>query len=112
MKQNEGSCACRIEKEAKRGMRQKQKDEWKSWLDFDFIQSTTRKRASQVALVVKNPPANVRDVRDLGSTPGSGRSPGGGYGSPLQSSCLENSHGQRSLVGCVWSIGSQRVGQD
>ena len=36
---------------------------------------------------------------DLGSIPGSGRSPGGGYGNPLQYSCLENSHGWRRLVG-------------
>ena len=36
---------------------------------------------------------------DLGSVPGLGRSPGGGHGNPLQYSCLENPHGQRSLVG-------------
>ena len=36
---------------------------------------------------------------DLGSIPGSGRSPGGGHGNPLQYSCLENPHGQRSLEG-------------
>ena len=47
-------------------------------------------RASQVALVVKNSPANAEDVRDMGLIPGSGRSPGGGRGNPLQSSCLEN----------------------
>ena len=41
--------------------------------------------------VVKNPPANARNIRDTGSTPGAGRSPGGGYGNPLQYSCLENS---------------------
>ena len=41
-------------------------------------------------LVVKNPPANAGDVRDAGSLPGSGRSPGGGDGNPLQCSCLEN----------------------
>ena len=35
-------------------------------------------------------PANAEDTRDLGSIPGSGRSPGGGNGSPLQYSCLEN----------------------
>ena len=35
----------------------------------------------------------------LGSIPGLGRFPGGGYGHPLQYSCLENSHGQRNLVG-------------
>ena len=55
---------------------------------------------SLVALVVKNPPANAGDLRDMGSTPGSGRSPGEGYdGNPLQDSCLENPHGQRSLAG-------------
>ena len=36
---------------------------------------------------------------DLGSVPGLGRSPGGGHGDPLQYSCLENPHGQRSLAG-------------
>ena len=46
--------------------------------------------ASQVALVVKDPPANVGDVRDVGSIPGSGRSPGEGHGNPPQNSCLEN----------------------
>ena len=45
---------------------------------------------TQVALVVKNPPADAGDVRDTGSIPGSGRSPGGEHGSPLQYSCLEN----------------------
>jgi len=36
---------------------------------------------------------------DLASIPGFGRSPGGGHGNPLQYSCPENPHGQRSLVG-------------
>ena len=40
--------------------------------------------------VVKNPPANAGDIRDMGSVPGSGRSPGEGNGSPLQYSCPEN----------------------
>ena len=39
---------------------------------------------------LKNPPANAGDVRDAGSIPGSGRSPGGGHGNPFQYSCLEN----------------------
>ena len=43
-----------------------------------------------VALVVKNPHVNAGDVRDSGSTPGSGRSSGGGHGNPLQYSCLED----------------------
>ena len=46
--------------------------------------------ASQVALVVKNPPANEGDVRDVGSVPGLQRSPGGGHGNPLQYSYLED----------------------
>ena len=46
--------------------------------------------ASHVALVLKNPSASVGDVRDRGSVPGLGRSPGEGHGSPLQYSCLEN----------------------
>ena len=47
----------------------------------------------------KEPPANAGDIRDEGSIPGWGRSPGGGRGNPLQYSCLENLQGQRSLVG-------------
>ena len=46
---------------------------------------------SQVALVVKNPPANAGDIKDVGSIPGLGRSPGEGHGNPLQYSFLENS---------------------
>ena len=43
-----------------------------------------------VVQVVKSPPANAGDKRDAGLIPGSGRSPGGGQGKPLQYSCLEN----------------------
>ena len=57
-----------------------------------------RKRASQVALVVKNLPASAGVMRDMGSIAGSGRSPGG-HGNPLLYSCLEKPYGQRSLVG-------------
>ena len=49
--------------------------------------------------MVRNLPANAGDIRDTGSIPGLGRSPGGGHGSLFQDSCLENPHGQRSLVG-------------
>ena len=40
------------------------------------------------------------NVGDLGSIPGLGRAPEGGHGNPLQYTCLENPHGQRSLAGC------------
>ena len=43
-----------------------------------------------MVLVVKNPPANAGDARDVGLMPGSGRSPGVGNGNPFQYSCLEN----------------------
>ena len=43
-----------------------------------------------MVLVVKKPPVNAGDVREVGSIPGSGRSRGGGHGNPLQYSCLEN----------------------
>ena len=49
--------------------------------------------------MVKNLPANARDLGDVGLMPGSGRSPGGGHGNPLQYSSLEHPHGQRSVVG-------------
>ena len=41
-------------------------------------------------LMVKNLPANAEDIRNMGSTPGLGRSSGGGHGNPLWYSCLEN----------------------
>ena len=49
-----------------------------------------RGKASQVVLVVKNPPAYAGDIRDAGSVPGTGRSPRGGHDNLLQYSCLEN----------------------
>ena len=48
--------------------------------------------------MVKNPPASAGDGVDTGSIPGSERCPGGGRGKPVQYSCLENPHGQRSLA--------------
>ena len=47
-------------------------------------------RASQVALMVKNPAANAGDTREADTIPGLGRSPGGGNGNPPQYTCLEN----------------------
>ena len=64
------------------------------WLDLDT--DIHDKRASQVALVVKNLPASSGDVRDVGSIPESGRSPGDGNGDPLQYSCLENTMYRRT----------------
>ena len=60
------------------------------YLVKSLVKGTMATGASQVALVVKNPPANAGDRRDAGSIPGSGRSPGGGQGNPLRYFCLEN----------------------
>ena len=57
---------------------------------WSWISCSSKLQISHVALVVKNLPANVGDLRDSSSIPGSGRSPGGGRGNPLQCSCLEN----------------------
>ena len=51
--------------------------------------------------MIKNSIANVGDVRDMGSIPGSGRSLEEGNGNLLKYPCLEKSHGWRNLVGCI-----------
>ena len=64
-----------------------------------------------MALVVKNMPASAGDIRDVGSIPGLGRSPGGGHGNLLQYSCLENPMDKGAWQG-LQSIGLQRVVHD
>ena len=65
---------------------------------------------SQVALVVKYPPANAGDITDLGSIPGSRRAPGGENGTSLQYSCLEKPVDRRAWQTSVMEL--QRVGHD
>ena len=60
--------------------------------------------ASQVALVVKNLPPNAGDIRDIGSIPGLGRSPGGAHGNPLLYSCLENPMDREHWQATVYRI--------
>ena len=59
----------------------------------------------------KNPLANAGDVRDAGSIPESGRSPGGGHDNPLQYSCMENPL-DRTAYSRLQSKGLQRVRHD
>ena len=56
------------------------------------MSSTLRYFKFKISLcpLVKKPPANTGDVKDMGLTPGSGRSPGEGHGNALQYPCLEN----------------------
>ena len=65
--------------------------------------------ASQVALVIKNPPANAGDIRDAGSIPMSERSPGGGHGNSLQYSCLENPMDRGAWRATVLGVAKSRT---
>ena len=62
-----------------------------------------------MALVVKNMPANAGDDRDSVSIPGSGRSPGGGHGNPLQYSCLENSMNREAWWATVRGVAKSQT---
>ena len=66
--------------------------------------------ASQGWLVVKNPPASVGDIRDTGSIPGSGKSPGKGHSDPLLYSCLKNPMDRGAWRAVVRGV--ERVGHD
>ena len=58
--------------------------------------------------MVRDLPANAGDVRDMDSIPGSGRSPGGGHGNLLRSSCLENTMDK----GAWWATATQHAARD
>ena len=80
-----------------------QEDSFNKWIiDTHHFKN----RASQGALVVKKPPANAGDIRDIGSIPGWGRSPRGQHGNSLQYSCLEN-----PINSEVWLAAVHRVTQ-
>ena len=59
--------------------------------------------------MVKNTPANAGDLRDVGSTPGLGRSPGGGSGNPFQFSCLENPMNRGSWQAIVHRVAQSQT---
>ena len=65
--------------------------------------------ASQVVPVVKNLPPTAGDVKDSGLIPGSGRSPGGGHGNPLQGSCVENPMERRAWRATVHGVAKSRA---
>ena len=88
----------------KKQNKQKDTSESLSILDLSVLK---REGASQVALLVKNLSANAGNIRDLGSIPGSGGSPGGGHGNPLQCYCLEDPVDKEP--GVLWSIIAQRI---
>ena len=63
-----------------------------------------------MVLVLKNLPANAGDTGDTDSIPGSGKSPGGGHGNPLQYSCLENPMDRGAWQATVWGITKSQTG--
>ena len=67
------------------------------------------RRSFQVVPMVKNPPANAGDIRDMGSIPGLGRSPGEGHGNPLQYSCLENPMDRGAWWATVYGVAKSRT---
>ena len=75
------------------------------------MQTPQVKRVSQVALVVKNLPANAGDVRDAGSIPELGRSPGEGNGYPLQYSCLENPMDRGAWWATVYRVSESHMAE-
>ena len=59
--------------------------------------------------MVKSPPADARDIRDMGLISGLGRSPGGGHGSPLQCSCLENPMDRKTWQAMVHRVAKSQT---
>ena len=59
--------------------------------------------------MVKSPPANAGDSRDVDSIPGLGRSPGGGNGNPLQYSCLENPMDRKAWRATVHGVAKRQT---
>ena len=71
---------------------------------LSVFQNLNHLKIYKVVLVVNNVPTNSRDTRDVGLIPGSGRSPGGGNGNPLQYSCLENSMDRGAWQASLYEI--------
>ena len=80
--------------------------EWVESRKSHNLSRMDRTGASQVVLVVKNPPVNAGDV---GSVLGSGRSPGEGKGDPLQYSCLENPMGRGARWATVQTVTNSQM---
>ena len=59
--------------------------------------------------MVKNPPANAGDMRNVGSIPGLEKFPGGGHGNPLQYSCLENPMDREAWPGVVHGVTKSQI---
>ena len=83
--------------------------EQKQWETKFKVKETDLDFSSQVALLVKNPPANARDTGDSGSIPGLGRYPGVGNCNPLQYSCLGNSMDKGAWLAVVHGVAKSQT---
>ena len=77
--------------------------------NINLKQNNKLKRASQAALMVKNPPANASKGRNVGLIPGWGRSPGEGHSNPLQYSCMENPIDKGAWWASVYGVAQSRT---
>ena len=77
--------------------------------ELDTTEQLHLEWASQMTLVVKNLPASVGVVRDVGSVSGLGRSPGGGHSNPLQHSCLESPMDRGAWWAAVHRVAKSRT---
>ena len=76
---------------------------------FSFSYLITLIKGFPVVVVVKNPPANARDITDAGWFPGSGKSPGGWHGKPLQYSFLQNPMNRKTWWATVHRVAKSQT---
>ena len=99
-----------LDKRQGRKQRAMSQESFSSGLGWILIFYITDPCGFQVVLEVKNPPASAGDVRDAAAIPGSGRSPGGGHGNPLQYSWLENPMDTGACLAPVHRIAKSQTG--
>ena len=108
-----------VRTEPEEGLWSRERQERKAWgegkpswmLGVGFEVCIGVHQGSQVALVVKNPPANAGDTKDMGSILGLRRYPGEGSGNPLQYSCLENPMNRGTWLAVVHRVTDSQTRQ-
>ena len=81
------------------------------WATVHRVPKSWTQLSDFTSLVVKNPPANAGNIRQAGSIPGLGRSPGGGHGNPIQNSCLENPMDRGAWRATVYRVAKSQTVQ-
>ena len=81
------------------------------WATVHRVPKSWTQLSDFTSLVLKNPPTNAGNIREAGSIPGLGRSPGGGHGNPVQNSCLENPMDRGAWRATVHRVAKSRTVQ-